>query len=99
MKDGSIAGIAIGLFRASCWDGIGLLGVVSGPDPIAAGVYGGGSTSAELGSDGPATLSKDLSKFSNGFCDFSLAMAMVIDSVVLSWIENRQAYLAGGKLL
>ena len=44
------------------------------PESVAVGVYGGGSALAGLVFDGPATLSEGLSKFSNGFCDFSLAM-------------------------
>lgn len=56
------------------WGGV--LGVVSGPNSVAVGVYGGGSALAGLVFGGPTTLSEGLSKFSNGFCDFSVAMVL-----------------------
>lgn len=44
------------------------------PDSVAVVVYRGGSTLAELVFDGPRTLPEGPSKFSNGFCDFSLVI-------------------------
>lgn len=87
-KDGSIAGITIGLFDRAVpgW------GADSVPNSVAVEVYGGDSALTALIFDGPATLSEGMSRVSNGFCDFSLAMVSIMRCCI---VRNKQWRTAG----